>query len=292
MAWIHENACLKWLRDGKGPAGGQTGHVRGGEGYFDYMYLDKYGLVTIGVGNLIDASPRNALKGPKSSHLAQAEKYWLASKQAYRTWLDPGKYKNGTQAKVKDDWIRVKLATDLRLRGAGAYARVAKLRMKEPILNASISKKINWYITGVLTKAPWKRDFADFNFWPADAQVALIGLMWAVGHRGLYYGRSPYPRFCAACKAWDFLTAARESSQKAEGSAYSRKLTAKRNYHKKFMFINAAHLLHRKVALNKPANFKSFQFGMAGGAVLSAPKDANGRPWKPTAAQIAQARRP
>lgn len=292
MAWSQEKVCVEWLRDGKGPVGGKASHVAGGEAFCRHMYLDKWGLVTIGVGNLIDASKKNALIGPKHKHRAQSEQFWLKSDRKYHKWLNPGNYQGGTKEKVKQDWINVKMAIKLKTSGGGAFKNIAKLRMKEQSLKDLISLKVKGLVTTIMTRPPWNKDFGDFNHWPVDAQVALVGLIWAVGPGRLYYGDNPYPKLCAACKAWDFLKAAEESSQKKEGSPYSRMLKEKRNYHKKVMFTNAAHVLHQKVVLNKPVDFKTFRFRQSGGGVLSVPQDTNGKPWKPTREQILQAKRP
>ncbi len=56
--------------------------------------------------------------------------------------------------------------------------------------------------------------FSAFDNWPADAQMALLSMAWAMGPAG----PGNFPRFSAACENLDFNGAARECEMDATGN--------------------------------------------------------------------------
>ena len=130
------------------------------EGVFLWMYQDVKHLITVGIGNLIDASPKvpgygPALslpwKHPDGTLATQAE--IIAEWEAFKAQPNMAEYPASS--------LIVKNATTLRLTQADVLALV-KSRMLE---NEAWLKKV----------------FPDWDNWPADAQIAALSMTWAVG---------------------------------------------------------------------------------------------------------------
>lgn len=149
------------------------------EGYTRWMYLDVKGLLTTGVGNLID-----------SPAVAEA----LPWKRADGSLADKGE--------VCAEWASVKWRTDLARHGGGAFEKITKLRLSEGDVRALVAKKLN------ANEAALKKTFRTFDTWPADAQLALHSWAWAVGPA------AHWPKLHAALNRAvpDFLAAAEEIS--------------------------------------------------------------------------------
>jgi len=121
------------------------------EGYVPYMYLDVKGLVTTGIGNLID---------PMS----------LAMNLPWKMGSMPA-----TQAQIADEWTLVKSNTTLAKHGHLAAKGITKLRLdKEDVERLVSSVMARFY--GIL-----KHRFPDIDTWPADAQMATMSMAWACG---------------------------------------------------------------------------------------------------------------
>lgn len=157
------------------------------EGLTNWMYLDIKGLVTTGMGNLID--PVDA---------------------AVRlTWRSP----DGTVATpdlVHQEWTRIKTNLRLAHQGAQAARRVATLHLDDADIEALILAKLD-HDEAILKANP---AFADFDDWPADAQLGLLSMGWAMGP-----GFGPrFPHFSCACAAGDFATAAQDCAISTAGN--------------------------------------------------------------------------
>jgi GH24 family phage-related lysozyme (muramidase) len=153
------------------------------EGHVSYMYLDIKGLVTIGVGNLID--PMNLALGLPFVHKSDASA--------------------ATQEEIQSDWQAVKDRTDL------AHAKnylqqfdaLTTLKLTDDGINQLVQAKLDAMEAGLKHTA----EFADLEDWPADAQLGLLSMAWGMGA-----GFGPgFPKFRAACAAKDWDTAAAES---------------------------------------------------------------------------------
>jgi hypothetical protein len=157
------------------------------EGLTDWMYLDVKGLVTTGMGNLID--PVEAALG-------------LTWRTADQTITTPDV--------VQNEWNQIK--SDLRLVHLGAQAarRVATLHLSDADIEALILDKLD-HDEAILKANP---AFADFDDWPADAQLGLLSMGWAMGP-----GFGPrFPHFSCACAAGDFATAAQDCAISTAGN--------------------------------------------------------------------------
>jgi hypothetical protein len=145
------------------------------EGHLPYMYLDELGLVTTGIGDLID---------PISVALALP---WQIGGYA------------ATQQEIGDQWTRVKGATGLEKRGGGAFASLTTVRLTEDAIDALVRGKAA-EMEGTL-----RAKFTAWDSAPADAQLATILTAWAEGAYGLTHA---WPRFDAAFLACDWATCA------------------------------------------------------------------------------------
>ncbi|MGO9893202.1 MAG: hypothetical protein ACLPX8_03180, partial [Bryobacteraceae bacterium] len=56
--------------------------------------------------------------------------------------------------------------------------------------------------------------FQDFDTWPADAQLGLLSMAWAMGPGG----PGQFPHFSSACKSLDFNAAAAECKMNEAGN--------------------------------------------------------------------------
>jgi hypothetical protein len=148
------------------------------------MYQDIKGLVTVGVGNLID---------PVS----------LATALPFRWKSTPGLTAAGTPASKADieaEWTTIKNDPTLAHRGYRACEAITNLELADDAVDALIATRLQQN-ESYLLKQP---NFANFGQWPADAQMAVLSMAWAMGPGGP-------PRFktmAAACEKLDFDTAA------------------------------------------------------------------------------------
>lgn len=148
------------------------------EGEVSYFYADTKGLVTIGVGCLVDPieTARNLPMLRKDGSLA-------------------------TVAEIEADWRAVKNDPLMAKEGHLRARRVTRLRLNEAGMNALLREKL-FRFAGDLRK-----QFPGFNAWPADAQFALLSLSWARGQNNF---AGLYPKLTRALKDGDFVGAAAE----------------------------------------------------------------------------------
>ena len=157
------------------------------EGWVSWMYLDVKGLVTTGMGNLID---------PMSAALTLP-------------WVDGG----GTPADqdaMAAEWQAVKNNVALAQQGAQIAKEVTSLRLGDADIEALVLDKLDHNES--ILKA--YSAFANFDTWPADAQLGLLSMAWAMGPG---FGPS-FPHFAQAVSAGDFATAAGDCQMNASGN--------------------------------------------------------------------------
>jgi hypothetical protein len=132
------------------------------EGYVPWMYEDRLGLMTTGMGNLID-SPLNAEPSMEPTPFALS-----------LPWMMP----QGTRAtpdQIRDAWKRVRARADLRPNSGLVYGGVSELRLPKEALGAMIASRFNQ------NERILGERFPHFQEWPADAQMALHSMAWALG---------------------------------------------------------------------------------------------------------------
>jgi len=124
--------------------------------------------------------------------------------------------------KAKQEWKNLK---DYLLK----FATITNLELKEEAIIALALKKAD-VMEKELKHHP---AFRDFDIWPADAQLGLLSMTWALGTTKLKNG---WPSFNAACKKQDFDVAVNH----CEISAVGNPVLALRNDENKKLFNNAA----------------------------------------------------
>lgn len=125
------------------------------EGVVRHMYLDVKELVTTGMGNLIDSPD------------AAAELNWLR---------EDGE--SASYDEVVQEWQNVKSRTDLAQLGGGHFAPpVTSLHLDDAEIDRVVWTKLDQN-ESYLANRP---EFADLANWPADAQLGLFSMAWALG---------------------------------------------------------------------------------------------------------------
>jgi hypothetical protein len=197
------------------------------EGRLHVMYLDTHRddkgnlapLVTTGVGNLIDPVGE-ALRLP-----------WFH-------WGNPAA--PATPDEIRAEWEMIKSHTELAPLGGRAFEAIATLELSDDAIDALCMQKLAG--NEALLKAH-VAEFATFDTWPADAQMALLSMAWGMG-AGFVFGRDSHgqlkvllwPSFRAACDALDFDKAADECRMSEVGNPGVRP----RNDANQRLFHNAA----------------------------------------------------
>src|SRR5215471_6161625 len=156
------------------------------EGEVPYMYLDTKGLVTIGIGNLIDP-------------VSLAERLPFQFKTNNRLGVAAGT--PATQAQIAAEWDHIKNNPNrIRLMTLGHLlcAPETNLELSPAGLTAVFGDKT------ASNEAILARTFPEYITWPADAQLGLMSMAWALGP-GF---PATWPKFKAACLAQDFDVAA------------------------------------------------------------------------------------
>jgi GH24 family phage-related lysozyme (muramidase) len=149
------------------------------EGYIYWMYLDIRGLVTTGVGQLIDPLPA-ALGLP---------------------WMFKGGM-SATPSQITAEWQAVKGNHALAHLGAAAAGACTQLRLPDTAIDADALARLDRN-AHILTAWP---AFAEFDTWPPGAQLGLLSMAWAMGPA--FAAGGGWPSFCAACTAQDWSSAA------------------------------------------------------------------------------------
>jgi GH24 family phage-related lysozyme (muramidase) len=180
------------------------------EGRVAWLYLDNLGLVTVAIGNLVDATTGNP-SAPWTPALALPFKHGQGGSPA-------------AADEIQAAWQAVKARQDLKDIGGGnaKFAALSDLRLDPADIDALFAKTRDSFI------ATLKKRFPNLDNAPADAQMALLGMSWALGPAFA----SGWPKFTAAFNSGDYLTAMAESVI-SNG-------TAKRNAQQGLMLANAA----------------------------------------------------
>lgn len=172
------------------------------------MYLDIYGYITGGIGNLLD---------PIGTALGLA-------------WLRYSDHQLATHQEIVDEWGRMHARAAFvlvddpdhpgqqkkhwtcpppnPLSGGGAFKHVAQLYLDEDGIAQLVAMRLT------LNEAHLRERFPLFDSWPAAAQLALHFFAWAAGP-GLDFVATKvidgiYPRFAACLYAGDFAAAVAE----------------------------------------------------------------------------------
>ena len=160
------------------------------EGALHFMYLDVKNLVTTGVGNLIDPIGL-ALPLP---------------------WTDKNSGAAAGQSDVTNEWNNVKSRTDLSSSGGGAFESITNLRLSDDAVANLVNGKLDQNESTLLGTP----EFGGYSGWPADAQLGLLSMAWAMGPAFAQGGR--WPSFRGDCSAANFAQAAADSRMAEAGN--------------------------------------------------------------------------
>jgi hypothetical protein len=158
------------------------------------MYLDVLGLVTVGVGNLVDPVT-----------LAQALPFRFKNRPGIAAPGSPA-----TPAEISAEWQRLKSNQALRNQLYTACDPLTQLELSDDSIDSLILSRLT------SNEAYLKRQpaFQNFDTWPADAQLGLLSMAWAMGPGG----PGGFPNFSAACQNSDFNRAAAECKMNEAGN--------------------------------------------------------------------------
>ena len=190
----------------------------------EYMYLDIKGLVTIGIGNLIDIE--NA--GDKKN-LEKVMKALVTLPFVYKKGQrDAGK--PATKADIEAEWKVVKSEKARAKQGYTAFAPITTLELQN--IDALVFKTVH------AMEQELKMDpaFQGFDRWPADAQLGLLSMSWALGTTKL---KANWPNFKTACQKQDFDKILKHCEIRTSDNPG----VAKRNTANRRLFNNAAAVL-------------------------------------------------
>lgn len=177
------------------------------EGKVNFMYLDVKGLVTVGVGHLIDPV-HQALKlefRPKGGSGAAS----------------PGE--------VTAEWNTVKARKDLMQKGGEAFASVTRLELSDNGIKAMVRSHAAGIESYIKTNPSASKFYSNWDNWPADAQLGFLGVAWG----GIPIPQFGWHKFPEACRVEDWDKAAAECK-------ITSPIAAGRNEAHKLMFLNAA----------------------------------------------------
>jgi hypothetical protein len=183
------------------------GFLKQYEGKVNYMYLDVKGLVTIGIGHLID---------PVS----------MAQKLDFSTKGGSGSVSSG---EIAAEWQTVKSRKDLIGKGSAAFDAITRLQLSDAGTMTMVKEHAGGIENYIKTNASARQFFSNFDNWPADAQLAFMGVAWG----GIPIPQFGWHKFPAACQAEDWKAAAAECTIKSA-------IASGRNEAHKLMFMNAA----------------------------------------------------
>lgn len=176
------------------------------EGCISHMYLDVKGLVTIGVGNLID---------PVEAAMVLPFRFKIGGAPA-------------SQEQIAAEWRKLKNDAALAQKGCRACAAITELELGQDAIGRLVAQRLARN-EEILKRQP---PFHEFDTWPADAQMGLLSMAWAMGAGGF----AGFPRFSGACRSRNFRAAAVESKLREAGNPG----LAPRNRADFVLFSNAA----------------------------------------------------
>lgn len=158
-----------------------------------FMYLDVYGLVTTGNGNLIDTSSKTNVMGGTIPEVVYKYGWEIDGRPA-------------TREEIYSSWRAVKDRQDMREGGGVAYQNVPGNNVRLP--REAIDRLYETTLTDFESKL--RNYFPSYDSWPADAQLGALSMAWALGP---HFSRM-YPKFTRAANEGpvpDFATMALES---------------------------------------------------------------------------------
>jgi hypothetical protein len=209
------------------------------EGITPFMYTDKKGYVTTGIGNLIENL---------TTHEPTPDSFTLG-------WKRPDG-SLASQQEILDAWHAVKAAWP-KVQSIASQA-LTTLRLDKGAIARLVASKLEQH------EAYLRKKYPGYDSWPADAQLGLLSMSWAMGPG------FDFPKFSAAVNRPrpDFKAAAAASTIHDPGNPIEGRNTANKQ-----LFLNADSVLeagHDISALLYPRALKVAAFGFGGALLVSA----------------------
>jgi GH24 family phage-related lysozyme (muramidase) len=156
------------------------------EGRLPFMYLDVKGLVTTGIGNLID---------PIGSAMVLP-------------WVHKSDDSPASATEISQEWNDVKNHQEMAPKGGSYFGSMTQLKLTDEAIDSLILSKLDE------NERYLKNRFPQYDNWPADAQLGVLSMAWAMGPG------FKFPRFETAINARppDFDMAAVESHMNDTGN--------------------------------------------------------------------------
>jgi hypothetical protein len=170
------------------------------EGRVHYMYLDSRGLLTTGIGNLIDATALKQGEGPRAP--TPGERGQSIARALQFRWIRDD-HTPATPEEVAAGWDTVRSRLDLVTAGGGAFESLTQLRVTDDEIDRFVFAQVAGFEGTVVQQA----GYTEFGSWPASAQLATLSLTWATGPANLG-GR--FPNFTRHVGNADWAAAASE----------------------------------------------------------------------------------
>ncbi len=205
-------------------------------GAIDYMFLDVAGRVGTAFGIDLDFNG----SGPSPS-LALSRSQGLPKAKALN-WVVRAAGAAASTDQVAREWETIK-ALPMPARVYTWYYQYTKLQLTRESMENRVMQLLKWNEATLKQNAAFK----DFESWPADAQLAVLGLSWnGVGHIvGNTHGSLSHPEsFRAACKTEDFNLA---STYCRMVSAVNNASIYRRSMAQKTLLLNAAIVVREEV---------------------------------------------
>ncbi len=216
------------------------------EGFTPFMYVDRLNLVTSGIGNLLDNGPRDGFV-VNATVMAPALDLPWRSRAAGWTTKNPLAGGLVSRQEIVDAWTLVKLHEvdhpGFNENGGFKYAGMTNITLDMDGIKQLFTNK-----TKSVNKALAGR-YPGYESWPADAQMALMSMSWAMGD-AFWPVLRPRPKepagptnvpffqaFKDACDRLDFDGAATHCIFTGGGNVND---TSSRNHDNTLMFHNAA----------------------------------------------------
>lgn len=156
------------------------------EGEIDHMYLDIKGLVTTGVGNLID-SIQSCIFFP---------------------WRVRSTHELATRAEITCEWTRIKSMKHLAKAGARAARHECYLYLDSASIDSLVVQR------ALSNERIMKTFFPKFSDYPVDAQLAMHSMAWAIGAGW----SKKFPRCARSILDHDWMAAASECNINSTGN--------------------------------------------------------------------------
>lgn len=163
-----------------------------------FMYLDVKGLVSTGVGNLLDADDAAHF----GTHPAPLPDIFTLD------WFDKDSRAPAGREEIEAEYGSVKFSGTSQAPLA-QKEQFTRLRISDEAINTLVTAKLESFESTLRERAP----FANFDDVPADGQLGLLSMAWAMGP--LFH----FPKFQDAAARGDWDTMARECRMTEAGNA-------------------------------------------------------------------------